>query len=85
MLANEYATEAGACPVSAVTPRGCLSIYRETAAVYDRLPQLNEVIAMNDVFNTLLELESNDPEFARAYAAESARIEAIDSMRNALD
>jgi DNA-binding phage protein len=40
---------------------------------------------MNDVFNTLLELESNDPEFARAYAAESARIEAIDSIINALD
>jgi hypothetical protein len=35
-----------------------------------------EVIAMNDVFNTLLEIEGNDPEFARAYAAESARIEA---------
>ncbi len=40
---------------------------------------------MNDVFNTLLELESSDPEFARAYAAESARIEAIDSIINALD
>jgi DNA-binding phage protein len=43
------------------------------------------VIAMNDVFNTLLELEGRDPEFARAYAAESARIEAIDSIINALD
>jgi hypothetical protein len=45
-----------------------------------------EVIAMNNVFNTLLELdEGRDPEFARAYAAESARIEAIDSIINALD
>ena len=40
---------------------------------------------MNDVFNTLLEIEGNDPEFARAYAAESARIEAIDSIIHALD
>lgn len=40
---------------------------------------------MNDVFNKLLELESRDPEFARAYAAESARIEAIDSVVNHLD
>lgn len=40
---------------------------------------------MNEAFNTLLELEGNDPEFARAYATESARIEAIDSIINALD
>lgn len=40
---------------------------------------------MNYVFNTLLEVEARDPEFARAYAAESARIEAIDSIINALD
>ena len=40
---------------------------------------------VHDVFNTLLELEGRDPEFARAYAAESARIEAIDSIINALD
>jgi DNA-binding phage protein len=40
---------------------------------------------MNDVFNTLLEIEGRDPNFARAYAAESARIEAIDSVINALD
>ena len=41
--------------------------------------------AMNEAFNTLLELEGRDPEFVRAYAAESARIEAIDSIINALD
>ncbi|MBD0022145.1 helix-turn-helix domain-containing protein [Gordonia pseudamarae] len=40
---------------------------------------------MNDVFNTLLELEARDPEFARAYAAETARIEAVDSIISALD
>ena len=44
-----------------------------------------EVIPINDVFNTLLEIEGSDAEFARAYAAESARIEAIDSVINALD
>jgi len=43
------------------------------------------VIPINDVFNTLLEIEGSDAEFARAYAAESARIEAIDSVINALD
>ncbi|GED97199.1 helix-turn-helix domain-containing protein [Gordonia crocea] len=40
---------------------------------------------MNDAFNSLLEIEARDPEFARAYAAETARIEAIDSIINALD
>lgn len=40
---------------------------------------------MNDTFNTLLGLEAQDPEFARAYAAETARIEAIDNIINALD
>lgn len=40
---------------------------------------------MNDAFNALLGLEARDPEFARAYAAETARIEAIDSIINALD
>jgi hypothetical protein len=35
-----------------------------------------KVIAMNGVFNALVEREGRDPEFARAYAAESARIEA---------
>lgn len=40
---------------------------------------------MNEVFDTLADLESRDPEFARAYAAEAARIEAIDSIINALD
>jgi len=44
-----------------------------------------EVIAMNEVFNTLVEREGRDPEFARAFAAESARIEAIDFVINALD
>ena len=40
---------------------------------------------MNDVFNTMLEPEGRDPAFARAYAAESARIETIDAIINALD
>lgn len=40
---------------------------------------------MNNTFNTLLELEARDPEFARAYAAETARIEAVDTIINALD
>ncbi|WP_241474154.1 hypothetical protein [Mycolicibacterium neoaurum] len=40
---------------------------------------------MNDVFNTLLEPESRDPEFARAYAAASARIAATDTSINTLD
>lgn len=40
---------------------------------------------MNDVFNTLLELEANDAEFAFAYSAESERIAAIDSIINAPD
>lgn len=49
------------------------------------LRQSKEVIPVSDVFNTLLEIEGRDAEFARAYAAESARIEAIDSVINALD
>ncbi|QSM03965.1 hypothetical protein PROPHIGD91-2_112 [Mycobacterium phage prophiGD91-2] len=32
----------------------------------------------NEAFNTLLKLEARDPEFTRAYVAESAHIEAID-------
>lgn len=39
----------------------------------------------NEVFNALLAHESRDPEFARAYAAESARIAAIDTIINTLD
>ncbi|WP_016895711.1 hypothetical protein [Mycobacteroides abscessus] len=35
-------------------------------------------MSKNEAFNRLLELEARDPKFARAYAAESARIEAID-------
>lgn len=35
---------------------------------------------MNEAFNRLLELEAHNPEFARAYAAGSARIEAIDAV-----
>ncbi|SKU54879.1 Uncharacterised protein [Mycobacteroides abscessus subsp. bolletii] len=35
-------------------------------------------MSKNDALNRLLELEARDPEFARAYVAESARIEAID-------
>lgn len=37
------------------------------------------------VFNSLLEAETRDPEAARAFAAESARIAAIDSIINKLD
>lgn len=40
---------------------------------------------MSNVFNELLEREAENLEFARAFAAESARIEAIDSILNALD
>ncbi|MCZ4537938.1 helix-turn-helix domain-containing protein (plasmid) [Gordonia rubripertincta] len=40
---------------------------------------------MSAVFNKLLEVESQDPEFVRAYAAESARIAAIDHIINQLD
>jgi ribosome-binding protein aMBF1 (putative translation factor) len=36
-------------------------------------------------FNTLLAEELRDPEFARHYAAESARIAAIDAVVNGLD
>ncbi|QNJ56850.1 hypothetical protein SEA_REINDEER_40 [Mycobacterium phage Reindeer] len=39
-------------------------------------------MAMNDVFNTLLECESSNPEFARVHAAESERIGAIDAIIN---
>ncbi len=44
-----------------------------------------EVIPVNDVFNTLLEIAGRDPVFARAYAAESAVIVGIDSVINSLD
>ena len=44
--------------------------------------QPKEVIAMNDVFNTLLELEGRDPEFARAYAARSPHL-IIPALRGA--
>ena len=40
---------------------------------------------MSNVFNKLLSHEAQDPEFARAFAAETARIEVIDSILNALN
>lgn len=40
---------------------------------------------MSEMFNALLAERLEDPEFARAYAAESARISAIDAVVNQLD
>lgn len=40
---------------------------------------------MSDVFNKILEAEAEDPEFARDFAAEAARIETIDAIINALN
>ena len=40
---------------------------------------------MGEVFTSLLAAQSRDPEFAEAYAAESARIAAIDSVINRLN
>ncbi|QZA09010.1 helix-turn-helix transcriptional regulator [Mycolicibacter heraklionensis] len=40
---------------------------------------------MSETFNTLLAERLADPEFARSYAAETARIAAIDAVVNQLD
>jgi len=40
---------------------------------------------MSETFNALLAERLDDPEFARRYAAESARIAAIDGVVNQLD